>query len=211
MENLGFIDRVSAMMTSVMSQDHGSLLMVFVLGIIFGGIIQFSRFDKFEKIAGFSMLKDTTVPKMLFLMIGISSVGLYFMVDAGLANYHVKPILLGGLLIGGILFGTSMAIMGKCPGTGPISIAEGRIDILVGVIGGVFGGLLFTVYYDDFFAPIIGSSIGKFQVTSFFEGYEDMGVLIFGAIFIIIAIVIPKKELLIEESCSIEPKVIKEN
>jgi len=43
--------------------------------------------------------------------------------------------MLQGIIIGGIIFGVSMAIFGKCPETGPVSIAEGRIDVfLVGAI-----------------------------------------------------------------------------
>ncbi|OQX58443.1 MAG: hypothetical protein B5M52_05520, partial [Helicobacteraceae bacterium 4484_230] len=143
-------DRIMDMFTTVANGSNGSVWLVFMIGIVFGAIMQYTRVDKFEKIAGFAMLRDTVVPKMLFLAIGLASIGLYFMIEAGYAHYHIKPILLGGLIVGGILFGISMAIMGKCPGTGPVSIAEGRIDVLVGAIGGIFGGLVFTVYYDQF-------------------------------------------------------------
>jgi len=141
-------DRILNMFTTVSNESHGSLFVVFAIGLVFGVLIQYSRVDKFEKIAGFAMLRDTVVPKMLFLAIGLAAVGIYFMVEAGYASYHPKPIILGGLIIGGTIFGVSMAILGKCPGTGPVSIAEGRIDVLVGAIGGIFGGLVFTVYFD---------------------------------------------------------------
>jgi len=59
------------------------------------------------------MLKDTVIPKMLFLTIGLSSLGLFVMIQAGWATYHIKPIILGGLVIGGVIFGASMAIFGK--------------------------------------------------------------------------------------------------
>ena len=117
------------------------------------------------------------------------------MIEAGWAHYHIKPIIWQGLIIGGILFGTSMAIFGKCPGTGPVSIAEGRIDVLVGAIGGLLGGLVFTLYYDDFFKPLMGESAGKLTLPSFFPGNEHMVVLIFGVVVSIIAFVIPKKEM----------------
>jgi len=54
------------------------------------------------------MLKDTIVPKMLFLAVGLTSIGLYFMMEAGIAHYHMGPITLLGLIIGGIIFGISM-------------------------------------------------------------------------------------------------------
>ncbi len=175
------------------AEGHGSLALIFFIGIIFGAIIQYTRVDKFEKIAGFAMLKDTIVPKMLFLAVGLASIGLYFMIKMGYAHYHVKPIMLGGLIIGGTLFGISMAILGKCPGTGPISIAEGRIDVLVGAIGGLVGGFVFTTNY-DFFKALMGESIGKTVLPDLIVGHEDLSVLIFGVVLVIISIVIPKLE-----------------
>ncbi len=100
-----------------------------------------------------------------------------------------------GLIIGGTLFGISMAILGKCPGTGPISIAEGRIDVLVGAIGGILGGLVFTLYYDDIFKPLMGESAGKMILTDFFKGSEHTVVLIYGIVITLIAIAIPKVEM----------------
>ncbi|RRS32196.1 MAG: membrane protein [Epsilonproteobacteria bacterium (ex Lamellibrachia satsuma)] len=196
------ISRLAQMFENVIHQGHGSLALVFLIGIIFGGIIQYTRVDKFEKIAGFAMLKDTIVPKMLFLAVGLTSIGLYFMIEAGYAHYHIKPIIWQGLLVGGALFGISMAIFGKCPGTGPVSIAEGRIDVLVGAIGGLFGGLVFTLYYDDFFKPLMGESLGKLTLPSFFPGHEHVVALIFGVAVTLIAIVIPKIELFDEADLS---------
>jgi uncharacterized membrane protein YedE/YeeE len=193
--NTTVVDRVFTMVENVIHMEHGSVALVFLIGVIFGGIIQYTRVDKFEKIAGFSMLKDTIIPKMLFLAVGITTIGLYFMIDAGQAHYHVKPIMVQGLVIGGILFGVSMAILGKCPGTGPVSIAEGRVDVLIGAIGGLLGGLVFTVYYDDFFKPLMGESLGKSILPEFFKGQEDMTAIIFGLAVIAVAILIPKKEL----------------
>ncbi len=175
------------------AQGHGSLTLIFFIGIVFGGIIQYTRVDKFEKIAGFAMLKDTIVPKMLFLAVGLTSIGLFFMIKMGYAHYHVKPIMLGGLIVGGILFGISMAILGKCPGTGPISIAEGRIDVLVGAIGGLAGGAVFTKNY-DFFQTIMGENLGTSILPDFFKGHEDLSVLIFGIALILVSILIPKLE-----------------
>jgi len=193
-----FLSKIGHMFEVVINENHGSLALVFLIGVIFGGIIQYTRVNKFEKIAGFAILKDTIVPKMLFLAVGLTSIGLYFMIKLGVAHYHIKPIMLVGLIVGGAIFGISMAILGKCPGTGPISIAEGRIDVLVGAIGGLFGGLVFTLYFDDFFKPLMGENLGKLTLLDFFKGNEDLVVLIFGIVVTVISIVIPKRELLDE-------------
>lgn len=192
----GFFVRLYQMLETVIEQAHGSVALVFLIGVMFGGIVQYSRVDKFEKIAGFAMLKDTIVPKMLFLAVGISSIAIYFMVEGGIATHHIKPLYLPGLIIGGILFGASMAILGKCPGTGPVSIAEGRIDVLVGAIGGIFGGLVFTLFYDDIFKPLQGESLGTTILTDLvFNGDKQLTVLIFGIAITLVAFFIPTLEL----------------
>ena len=161
--------------------------------MVFGSIIQYTKVHKFEKIAGFSMLKDTVVPKMLFLAIGLASIGLYFMIQLGWASYHIKPIILGGLIIGGTIFGASMAIFGKCPGTGPVSVAEGRVDIMVGALGGIFGGLVFTLFYDKL-KLLMGPDLGKLTLTGYFEDHQGLAVLIFGLLLVAISIAIPLLE-----------------
>ncbi|WP_456389438.1 YeeE/YedE thiosulfate transporter family protein [Hydrogenimonas sp.] len=189
------IDRIVHMFEIVANEGHGSVAMVLFIGFVFGAIVQWSRVDKFEKIAGFAMLEDMTVPKMLFFAIGLASIGLYFMIELGWAHYHIKPITLGGLIIGGTLFGIAMAIFGKCPGTGPISVAEGRIDVLIGAIGGIFGGLFFTWAY-PWLKPIMGPNFGKLTLPSLFEGYESMVVLIYGIALMAVAFLIPNIEYL---------------
>jgi len=193
------VSRTETMFSNVASGDQGSVLMVFFIGIVFGAIIQYSRVDKFEKIAGFAMAKDTIIPKMLFFAIGLTSIILYIEIKMGYASYHVKPIMLQGLIIGGAIFGVGMAIMGKCPGTGPISIAEGRIDVLVGAIGGLFGGYVFTKYYDDFFKPLMGESLGKSTLVDVSGTHATEAVFLFGAALIVVAFVIPKMELFDEK------------
>ena len=192
-KDTGTFDRIISMFATVQDEHHGSVLLVFVLGILFGSIIQFTKVHKFEKIAGFSMLKDTVVPKMLFLAIGIASIGLYIMTQLGWASYHIKPIILGGLIIGGTIFGISMAIFGKCPGTGPVSVAEGRIDVMVGAFGGILGGLVFTLYYDRL-KEIMGPNLGKLNVPGLLEHYQGIVVLLFGLFLIAISILIPLRE-----------------
>lgn len=187
------IDRLLGMFDTAASQGHGSLLLIFAIGIAFGAIIQYTRVDKFEKIAGFAMLRDTIVPKMIFMTVGLAGVGLFILIQSGYATYHVKPVMLGGLILGAVLFGIAMAIMGKCPGTGPVSIAEGRVDVLVGAIGGIFGGLLFTLYYDDF-KVIMSPDYGKLELSGMMGEYAVFGVLAFGIGMIVLSIVIPKRE-----------------
>ena len=203
----GYIDfvisRTEQMFSIVQNEGHGPVWLVFLIGVVFGGIIQYARVDKFEKIAGFAMIKDTIIPKMLFFAIGLTSIFLYIEIKLGWASYHIKPIMLQGLILGGTIFAIGMAIMGKCPGTGPISIAEGRIDVLVGAIGGLFGGYVFTKYYDTFFKPLMGEDLGKTTLVDLSGKYAPEAVFVFGAVLIAIAFAIPKMELYDEADLSL--------
>ena len=177
------------------TQNHGSILTVFTIGIFFGVVIQWSRVDTFEKIAGFSMLKDFTMIKLIFLATGIITIALYLMVQFGIASYSPKPIIIGGLIIGAIVFGIGMSIFGKCPGTGTISLGEGRIDVLIGVIGGLLGGAVYTIFFTDIKA-ILGENFGKVQLMDYFPAeYTSYIVFIFGGLLIFLSFVIPNREL----------------
>ena len=189
------IDKIVHMFEVAAGEGHGSLASILLIGFLFGAIIHWTRVDKFEKIAGFAMLEDMTVQKMLFLAIGTASIGLYFLIEAGYAHYHIKPLMLGGVVIGAVLFGIAMAIFGKCPGTGPVSIAEGRIDVLVGAIGGIFAGALFTVAY-PYLKTVMGPDFGKITLPSLFEGRETLVILIYGTVLVVIAFLLPDKEYL---------------
>ena len=61
-------------------------------------------------------------------------------VELGLASFHVKPLLMGGAVWGGLVFGFGMAVLGYCPGTMAISAGQGSLDALVGLVG---SGMLF--------------------------------------------------------------------
>ena len=176
----------------VESQNHGSIPLILAIGFVFGLIIQWSRVDTYDKIAGFAMLKGFKVPKMLFFSIGIAAVGLYFMIKMGWAHYHIKPIMLGGLILGGIIFAVGMAILGLCPGTGPVAVSEGNIDVLVGLIAGLLAGALFTYLYPDLKA-IMGPNYGKLTLTELVGA--DWFIFAYGAALIAIAFLLPKREI----------------
>ena len=82
-----------------------------------------------------------------------------------------------------------------CLGVGSVSIAEGRIDVLIGAIS----GLVFILYYDDIFNPLMGESLGNQILPEFFKANEELSVLILGGVATLIAILVPKIELEDEE------------
>ncbi len=189
--DLNIVEFFSQTIDLVQKQHHGSIPLILFIGIVFGVIIQWTRVDTFDKIAGFAMLHGFKVPKMLFFSIGIASIGLYFMIKMGWAHYHIKPIVLGGILIGGVIFAIGMAILGLCPGTGPVAVSEGNIDVLTGLIGGLLAGALFTYLYPDL-KGIIGPNLGKLTLTQLVN--HDWFIFLYGAVLILIAFLLPNRE-----------------
>ena len=187
------IDNITNMFNIVASSEHGSVWLVLFIGFCFGAIILYSRLDKFEKMAGFLLFEDTLVPRMAMTTVALSSLGFYFLVDSGYASYDIKPTILGGLIIGGILFGTGLVILGKCPSAFFVSVSEGRVDAFVGVIGGMFGGAVFTIAY-PWIEKIIGPDLGKIRLSDIFGGYDLVIVLVLSGVLLITAYLLPTIE-----------------
>ena len=96
----------------------------FILGFIFGAILQYARLNRFDTIAGMAVLQNFTIAKTISFTIGLGALLLQAEIYFGWADYHIKPLLLAGVLMGGLLFGVGMAILGYCPGTVVISWAR---------------------------------------------------------------------------------------
>ncbi|WP_270439275.1 YeeE/YedE thiosulfate transporter family protein [Candidatus Bacteroides intestinigallinarum] len=135
-------------------------LIIIIIGIVFGFLISYVGLNKFNTIAGLSVLKDFTVAKTIMLVIGLGSILLMIEMADNEAVFHVKSLYLVGTALGGVIFGIGMAILGYCPGTLPISLGQGSLDALWGIIGGLAGGILYTVLY-PFIIPLLGENLGK--------------------------------------------------
>jgi uncharacterized membrane protein YedE/YeeE len=64
-----------------------------------------------------------------------------------LANLSIKPAYLGGVAVGGIIFGIGWAVSGYCPGTCVVGASEGKWDAIFTVIGGLAGAAIFAMAY----------------------------------------------------------------
>ncbi len=104
-------------------------------GIVFGFLLQKGRVAKYEVIVGQFLFKDWTVVKTMGTAVVVGAVGVYGLVAMDMASLHIRPALLGGVLIGAVLFGIGMAVLGYCPGTSVAGCGEGRRDAMVGVLG----------------------------------------------------------------------------
>ena len=161
---------------------------ILILGVLFGAILQYANLNKFNVISGLALREDFSVAKAIAISIGIGIILLNIEIALGFASYHVKPFIVGGLILGGLIFGMGMAILGYCPGTLAVSFGEGSLDAFIGIIGGLFGGVFYTLSL-PVIKPVLGPNWGAVSLQSLIGTNTIFFILIFviGIAFILSA------------------------
>ncbi|HBJ85039.1 MAG TPA: YeeE/YedE family protein [Verrucomicrobiales bacterium] len=123
------------------------LVLGLVTGIIFGVLLQKGQVAKFQKLMGQFLLKDFTVVKSMATAIAVGTIGVHALVALGLAEIHIQTASLARVIVGGVLFGTGLAIFGLCPGTSVAACGEGRRDAMIGVLGMFVGAGVYVAAF----------------------------------------------------------------
>lgn len=139
-------------------------------GIAFGALLQRGRLGKPDAISSQLRFEDWRVAKTMASAAIVGGLSIHALSKAGLVKKDIKPLKVGGVVAGSILFGTGMAVFGYCPGTSMAAVGEGRRDALAGVFGMLAGAGLFTSFYPKL-KPMIeaGGNFGKMTIMSLLE------------------------------------------
>jgi uncharacterized membrane protein YedE/YeeE len=132
-----------------------TLVIGFLIGCAFGAILYMGGATSYRRILGTLLLKDMWIIKLMATAIGVGTLGVYLLDLNGLANMSIKPAYLGGVAVGGIIFGIGWAVSGYCPGTCVVGSSEGKLDAIFTVVGGLVGVLLFSMAYPALEATLI--------------------------------------------------------
>lgn len=123
------------------------LLYGLITGVLFGFLLQKGRVLRYDRQLGALRLIDMTIVKFMLSAVVVGMIGVYLLTDLGLAKLSVKPTVLGGNIIGGLLFGLGWGLLGYCPGTAVGALGEGRWDALWGILGMFGGAALYAEVY----------------------------------------------------------------
>jgi len=123
------------------------LLYGLITGIIFGFLLQKARVIRYDKQLSALRLKDMTIVKFMLSTVLVAMVGTYLLKDLGLVKLSIKPTILGGVILGGLIFGIGWGFLGYCPGTSAGALGEGRFDAIWGILGMLVGAGLYAEAY----------------------------------------------------------------
>lgn len=118
-----------------------------VTGIMFGFFLQKGRVLRYDKQLGALRFQDFTIIKFMLSHIIVAMVGVYLMVDLGMAKLAIKPTIIGAVVFGGLIFGIGWGMVGYCPGTSLGALGEGRWDAIWGIAGMLVGAGLYAEAY----------------------------------------------------------------
>jgi uncharacterized membrane protein YedE/YeeE len=131
-----------------------SLIYGLITGVLFGFLLQKGRVLRYDMQLGALRLRDMTIVKFMLSAVLVGMVGVYLLNDLGLAKLSIKPMIFGGVVIGGLIFGIGWGLLGYCPGTSLGALGEGRWDSLWGIAGMLGGAALYAEAY-----PLMKSTV----------------------------------------------------
>ena len=118
-----------------------------ITGILFGFLLQKARVLRYDKQVGALRLMDMTIVKFMLSTVLVAMVGTYLLKDLGLVKLSIKTTVLGGTILGGLIFGIGWGLLGYCPGTSAGALGEGRWDGLWGILGMLVGAAVYAEAY----------------------------------------------------------------
>lgn len=173
-----------------------SLVLGLLTGIVFGFLLQKGRVLRFEKQVGAMLLRDMTILKFMLSAIVVGMIGFYILKDCGVIALKHKPMNVGAVVLGGLLFGAGWAVMGYCPGTAIGAIGEGRLHAAYAVLGMFVGAALYAEAYPALLTSVLAwKDFGKISLPETLGLSHWIVIPAFSAIVIALFVWFEKKKL----------------
>jgi len=160
-------------------------LSALLVGVAMGVLLQRVGASSPALIARNLRLENLSIIKFMATTIAVGSIVVYL---AGLwlpMHLDIRPAYVLGVLGGGLVFGVGFAVGGFCPGTCVVGLGEGRKDALAALLGGVFGALVFTLFFDALLAPVLKmADLGKLTLAGVLHLPAPLVAVALGAVFL---------------------------
>lgn len=164
-------------------------------GFLFGILLQRARVCRYDKQVGVLLFRDFTVVKFMLSAVIVGSVGIYLLKDLGLVTLSVKPMIMGGVVIGGLVFGAGWAVLGYCPATSMAAAGEGRWDAVSGIAGMVAGASIFAHMYPFIKRTLLTwGDLGKITLPQVFKTGHWPVLLVWVAVALVCLLLIEYSE-----------------
>lgn len=168
-----------------------ALVAAVVFGALFGFLLHRGGVACHAVIVNQFRLRDFTVLKIMLTAIVVGGIGVLALHGADLANYHVKPANLLGIVLGAAIFGVGMVLYGYCPGTALAAAAAGSLHAWVGFVGFIVGGTAYAFCYPWIAAHVLPiGALGKVRLpditgvpsAAWFSGLALLALIVFVAL-----------------------------
>jgi uncharacterized membrane protein YedE/YeeE len=126
-----------------------------VTGLAFGFFLQKGRVLRYDKQVSAMLFTDMTILKFMLSAIIVGMFGILAMNDLEIIKLSHKAMNVGGVVVGGALFGMGWAVMGFCPGTSVGAVGEGRWHAIFGVIGMIAGAAVYAELFPFFKSTVL--------------------------------------------------------
>jgi len=158
-----------------------------VTGILFGFLMQKAQVIRYDRQLAALRLQDMTIVKFMLTTILVAMVGIYLLFDLGLVKLSVKPLILGGNVLGGLIFGIGWGIVGYCPATAMGALGEGRYDSVFGLLGMILGAGLYAEAYPLMKATVLTwGNFGRITLPGVLGINHWIVIVILVAVFIVL-------------------------
>lgn len=147
-----------------MSAPKGSQVLGLLTGAAFGALLQAGGLGRSEVIKAQLRGEDWTVVQTMGTAVAVGALGNEMLRRRGVVAPDVKPLKLGGVLSGAVVFGAGMALGGYCPGTGVTGLAGGRRDAAWSVLGMAAGALAFVKAFPTLKPLLDAGDLGKLRL-----------------------------------------------
>ncbi len=156
-----------------------------ITGILFGFCMQKAQVIRYDRQLGALRLKDMTIVKFMLTTILVAMVGVYLLLDLGFIKLSIKPLILGGNVLGGLIFGIGWGIVGYCPATGMGALGEGRYDAAFGLLGMILGAGIYAEVYPIMKETVLTWGIfGKVTVPAALGINHWFVIMVLGVVFV---------------------------